>query len=120
MYLSEAGSDSYMTISKDGYEQGENQMAQAMANKKILNASFKNTDVCSGVTIFSFTDGWWKDGNNDVQDLGGQAPNSSGTPYDGAANEEYWGIVDIKRNKKKAFFEIKKIYSEKKDKIDVK
>lgn len=110
MYLAEAGSDSYMTISNEGYKQGENQLAQANANKKILNAIFNNVDICSGVTLFSFTDGWWKAGKNDVQDTGGWAPNSSGVPYDGSPNEEYWGIVDINRNRKKTFFEIKNIY----------
>ena len=33
MYLSEAGGDSYMTISRDGYEAGSNEKAQANANK---------------------------------------------------------------------------------------
>ena len=41
------------------------------------------------------------------QDIGGWAPNSSGVPYDGAPNEEYWGIVDIDRNKKETFEVIK-------------
>jgi len=100
MYLSEAGGDSYMTISRDGYEAGSNEKAQANANKNILNAIFKNQDICSGVTMFSFTDGWWKAGNPEKQDPGGWAPNSSGVPYDGAPNEEYWGMVDIDRNKK--------------------
>ena len=35
MYLSEAGGDSYMTISKDGYKQGINEKAQTDANAKI-------------------------------------------------------------------------------------
>ncbi len=110
MYLSEAGADSYMTIESHGYEQGENQQAQADATEKILEAVFSNKDVCSGVTLFSFTDGWWKAGNPRVQDTGGSAPNSSGVPYDGAPNEEYWGIVDIDRNKKAAFSVVKEIY----------
>jgi len=42
-----------------------------------------------------------------VQDLGGWAPNSSGVPYDGAPNEEYWGIVDINRAKKQTYEVIK-------------
>ena len=104
MYLSEAGGDSYMTISRDGYEAGSNEKAQANANKNILNAIFKNQDICSGVTMFSFTDGWWKAGNPEKQDPGGWAPNSSGVPYDGAPNEEYWGMVDIDRNKKETFY----------------
>ncbi len=112
MYLSEAGGDSYMTISRDGYEEGNNEKAQADANKNILNSVFNSTDICSGVAMFSFTDGWWKAGNNDSQDPGGWAPNSSGVPYDGSPNEEYWGMVDIERNKKLTFEVIKNKYTE--------
>jgi len=115
MYLSEAGGDSYMTISRDGYEAGSNEKAQADANKNILNAIFKNQDICSGVTMFSFTDGWWKAGNPEKQDPGGWAPNSSGVPYDGAPNEEYWGMVDIDRNKKETFEIISTKYLKLKD-----
>ena len=112
MYLSEAGGDSYMTISKNGYNQGVSEKAQADANDKILDAVFKNQTICSGVTLFSFTDGWWKAGNPDIQEPGGWAPNSSGVPYDGSPNEEYWGIVDIDRNKKETFKVIKNRYSQ--------
>ena len=115
MYLSEAGGDSYMTISRDGYEAGSNEKAQANANKNILNVIFKNQDICSGVTMFSFTDGWWKAGNPEKQDPGGWAPNSSGVPYDGAPNEEYWGMVDIDRNKKETFEIISTKYLKLKD-----
>ena len=107
MYLSEAGSDSYMTIERLGYSKGENQLAQANANSKILNSVFKNSNIVSGVLIFQFIDGLWKAGNPEKQDIGGWAPNSIGVPYDGAPNEEYWGILDIDRNKKKTFEVIK-------------
>ena len=110
MYLSEAGADSYMSITKDGYEMGVNEQAQADATVNILKSVFSNLDVCSGVTLFAFNDELWKAGNVDEYDQGGWAPNSSGVPYDGAPNEEYWGIVDINRNKKQAFYEVKKIY----------
>ena len=110
MYLSEAGADSYMTISKNGYEQGENQLAQADATRKILESTFNNQEICAGVALFAFVDEFWKAGNPDTQDPGGWAPNSSGVPYDGAPNEEYWGIVDIERNKKKAFYIVKEQY----------
>lgn len=103
MYLSEAGGDSYMTVSKDQYKEGVNEKVQADANAKILESVFNNLDVTTGVTLFSFTDGWWKAGNNDTQDVGGWAPNSTGVPYDGTPNEEFWGIVDIDRNKKETF-----------------
>ena len=112
MYLSEAGTDSYMTASLNGYDQGENEKAQADATKNILDQIFKHSDICSGVTIFAFVDELWKAGNNNKLDPGGWAPNSSGVPYDGAPNEEYWGIVDIERNKKMAYDVIKAKYKE--------
>ncbi|MET2986494.1 glycoside hydrolase family 2 TIM barrel-domain containing protein [Aureibaculum conchae] len=110
MYLSEAGGDSYMTISKDGYEKGDNEKAQADGTTKILNSIFESQEICSGVTLFSFTDGWWKAGNNKAQDIGGWAPNSTGVPYDGTPNEEYWGIVNLDRTKKKVFTIVKEKY----------
>jgi exo-beta-1,3-glucanase (GH17 family) len=116
MYLSETGGDSYMKIANEGYEQGENQKAQADAAKNILKVVFDSQEICSGVTLFSFTDGWWKAGNNDKQDIGGYAPKSTGIPYDGAPNEEYWGIVDINRNKKKVFIVVKEAYINKNNK----
>ena len=113
MYLSEAGSDSYMAIERLGYSKGENQLAQADANSKILNAVFENSNITLGVLIFQFADGLWKAGDSEKQDIGGWAPNSAGVPYDGAPNEEYWGIVDIDRNKKKSFEAIKKKFNNK-------
>lgn len=111
MYLSEAGGDSFMTITKSGYQKGENQKAQADANKKILDAVFENLENTLGVTLFSFTDGWWKAGENDKQNPGGWAPNSTGVPYDGTPNEEYWGVVDLERNKKETFEVVKAKYN---------
>jgi hypothetical protein len=110
MYLSEAGADSYMVSDGGGYSQGENEKAQAEANENILKEIFRQDKICSGVTLFSFADGWWKAGKPDQQDTGGSAPNSGGVPYDGAANEEYWGIVDIDRNPKRTFKVVKKAY----------
>jgi len=111
MYLSEAGADSYMTISKNGYKQGENQLAQADATTHILESVFSNQEICSGVTLFAFVDELWKAGNTNTLDPGGWAPNSGGVPYDGAPNEEYWGIVDIERNKKLVFSVVKEKFA---------
>jgi len=112
MYLSEAGADSYMTVKMNGYEQGENEKAQADATRNILDDIFRFPDICSGVALFSFADEWWKAGDNKTHDSGGWAPNSSGVPYDGAANEEYWGIVSIERNKKMSYEVVKQKYKE--------
>ena len=111
MYLSEAGADSYMTIAKYGYDMGENEKAQADATANILDAVINNQKICSGVTLFAFVDELWKAGNNNKLDPGGWAPNSSGVPYDGSPNEEYWGIVNIERDKKKAYEVVKQKYN---------
>lgn len=108
MYFSEAGADSFMTITKDHYEKGSNEMAQADAVKNILDATFNAPEISSGVTLYAFVDEWWKAGDNNNQDPGGWAPNSSGVPYDGTPNEEYWGILTIDRIKKNAFEIVKK------------
>jgi hypothetical protein len=110
MYLSEAGADSYMTKENIEYNIGENEKAQADAIANILEDTFKNKDICSGVTLYEFVDEWWKAGNNNQLDPGGWAPNSSGVPYDGTPNEEYWGILDINRNKKQAFEVVKSFF----------
>lgn len=107
MYLSEAGGDSFMKIAAQGYEKGPNQKAQAQANAKILDAILAASEITSGVTLFAFSDEWWKAGMPAQQDAGGWAPNSSGVPYDGTPNEEYWGIVDVDRNKKATFEVVK-------------
>ncbi len=111
MYLSEAGADSYMTAARDKYIQGENEVAQADATRNILDDIFRNTEICSGVTLFEFVDEWWKAGNNETLDPGGWAPKSSGVPYDGTANEEYWGIVKIDRYKKLSFDVVEKMFN---------
>jgi exo-beta-1,3-glucanase (GH17 family) len=113
MYLSEAGADSYMAAELNGYKQGENELAQANATRNILEQIFDHTDICAGVALFAFVDELWKAGNNDSSDPGGWAPKSSGVPYDGAANEEYWGIVKIDRSKKLAFDVVKEKFTEK-------
>lgn len=110
VYFSELGADSYMAVSQLGYEEGENQRAQADATQNLLEHILTDSTRAAGVAVFSFTDGWWKAGQPDQQDIGGWAPGSSGVPYDATANEEYWGLVDINRKKKEAFWVVKSFY----------
>ena len=111
LYLSETGSDSYMTKDYNEFKKGINEYAQAAANHNIIKNVFKMKDRLTGLVIFQFVDGLWKAGNPEKQDIGGWAPNSIGVPYDGSPNEEFWGIVDINRNKKKTFEVIKKFFN---------
>ena len=110
VYFSELGADSYMTVAKLGYEAGDNERAQADATEKMLGNILTESPRAAGVAVFSFTDGWWKAGQPDRQDVGGWAPGSSGVPYDGTANEEYWGLVDAHRHPKAAFEVVRTFY----------
>ena len=76
-----------------------------------MNDVFEYKAINTGVLVFSFTDELWKAGNPESQDVGGWAPESSGVPYDGTANEEYWGILDVNGHKKKAFYVLKQFYN---------
>lgn len=110
MYLSEAGADSYMSVEKMGYAQGKNEKSQADATRNILNDTFNNSKVCSGIALFAFVDEWWKSDDISTQSPGGWAPASGGVPYDGAANEEYWGLINIDRTTKEAYTVMKDFY----------
>jgi len=103
-YLSESGADRY---NKNlGHE---NQQEQATGDRTIWNNIKGKLDQCSGITYFSFVDEWWKGGNNNVQDVTGF---SMSIPYDSYANEEWWGIVDIERNKSLAYDALKAAFTE--------
>ena len=73
MYLSEAGGDSYMSITKDGYEQGYNENAQADANEEDPNHSpQRNRDMFwSGhVLIYRWMVESWESQNTRSRGLG--------------------------------------------------
>ncbi len=106
IYVSECGGDSY---NKAENQVREDQQAQAVRN--IINGIIGQYDLCLGATVFEFCDEWWKAGSDGVQNVGGSAPNSSFVPYDGSADEEYWGIVRRDRSKKGAFDQLKAIYA---------
>ena len=50
-----------MTIEKDTLAQGINEHAQALAVAHIIDEPLASE--FEGMTLFSFTDGWWKAGN---------------------------------------------------------
>ena len=58
-----------MTIEKDSLEQGVNERAQAVAVSHIIDELEPHAHEFEGMTLFSFTDGWWKAGNPEIQDI---------------------------------------------------
>jgi hypothetical protein len=97
MFIAESGGDAYPDPN-----------APATALPKIYNTVKSNTSICSGICFFEWVDEWWKCGNNGVQDACGFS--NGGVPYDGFANEEYWGLVDIYRNVRPGYNALKTAY----------
>lgn len=103
MFIGEYGSDAF-----DARIKAPNYSAQAFATKNlaqgILDEAFQTGGTVSGGFIFEFADEWWKDGSGlwDVHDDGGSAP--GGGPYpDRTFNEEWFGLLSIKRESRLAW-----------------
>ncbi len=114
MFLAEYGADAY-----DATQDAVNLAAQAQATRALSQelldhgAAPGSEGPCLGGTIFEWADEWWKDGDGSAstQEPGGIAP--GGGPYpDQTFNEEWWGVVDIDRNPRPAYQELKALYTE--------
>ncbi len=112
MYFGEFGADAYNSLIKS-----EDQASQAKATGALIAEIQKNQSaddpkaVALGGAIYEWNDELWKDPNGkaDVQDVGGIAP--GGGPYpDATFNEEWWGLVDIDRNPRQAYLEMKSLW----------
>ena len=78
---------------------------QAHATTALAAEIAARPDACVGGIIFELADEWWKDqaGAPDVHDVGGIAP-GSGPPPDDVFNEEWWGLVDVNRTPRLAYY----------------
>ncbi len=74
-------------------EEGENIQVQEV--KKQFNV-LKNLDI-AGMIVFEYSDEWWKDSWTK------KTKHSDATEHDFTDPEEFFGLVDIHRNKKKSF-----------------
>ena len=105
MYIGEYGADAW-----NANIDSEDQDSQAVATTRLLNEITEhdtlNGGPCTGGIIFEWADEWWKAGNPWSHDKGGIAP--GGGPYpDKTFNEEYWGLVTIDRETRKAYYAYK-------------
>jgi hypothetical protein len=110
MFLSEYGADAFNARIND-VDLPSHATAVRSLTQELYNNSVKYEDgVALGGTVFEFADEWWKAGNPNQQDNGGNAP--GGGPYpDATFNEEWWGLVSIDRVKRPAYDALKQLYT---------
>lgn len=108
LFLGEYGADAY-NANINSVDEASQAYATKTLTDLIVAESTVTGGVLSGGIIFEFNDEWWKaPGNVFHHDVGGIAP--GGGPYpDITFNEEWWGLVDIYRNKRQAFTAFKDV-----------
>lgn len=115
MFLSEFGTDSYFSTKWWPVKGGERRAPQAEYLQKLWGeirrerSASDPTKACIGGTVFEWTDEWWKTlpehgGKISRQDNGGfPTPWNKDAHPDGFANEEYFGVMTIRRAPKPAY-----------------
>lgn len=125
LYISEFGADAYnMNIGPLSLQTGspmgaEDTASQAFAVDSLIKEMFNNLSalnpnhVLIGGCIFEWNDEWWKPDNAapDLHDPGNLEKINGGPYPDHVFNEKWFGILDVDRNPRPAYFKVKKLYS---------
>ena len=123
LFLSEFGTDAFQSTSWWPVSGNENQVMQAnfvsalwldLAQELSANDPSK---VCLGGTVFEWNDEWWKTptGSPTVHDPDGFETTWNETAHpDGFANEEWFGIVNVNRERRQVYFNLQNYFSAKK------
>jgi hypothetical protein len=110
MFVGEYGADAYNTKLA-----AEDQDSQATATTRLTQQIRAQTNLTDpklpalGGCVFNLTDEWWKiAGTASTHDPGGF--DNSGVYPDGVADEEWWGILTVEREPRKAYAALKALY----------
>ncbi len=122
--MTEWGADGYNAARQEPDEENQAEFLKLQWQDIVRNAAGgKGEGNVLGGTLFEWTDEWWKGNENlphtwTVQDTAGHWQNTS-YHYDAYGvdkmnmNEEWWGVVSIKRVPKQAYTVLKSLWTEK-------
>lgn len=115
LFIAEYGADAY-NMNLPGYDPESQAAATEALTREILEQARRQGGGGArvlGGTLFEWADEWWKDagGSLSSQDVGGIAPGGGPHP-DQVFNEEWWGLVDIERQRRPAFDRLRAVFAE--------
>jgi hypothetical protein len=111
MFIGEFGTDAYDNAVAAVDEAAQAQWDLSLWHDLFWELSKRNPgDVALGGTAFVFNDEWWKVAPHDQHDAGGFA--FAGAHPDDFANEEYFGLLDIDRVPRQAYFTFAAAFSD--------
>lgn len=108
MYIGEYGADA---INRGVLDLNSQSFAVEALTREVLSNLSASGGISIGAVIFEWCDEWWKDASGAPwsHDIGGHAP--GGGPYpDRIFNEEWWGLVDIDRNIRPAYYTLQRLW----------
>jgi hypothetical protein len=103
MYFGEYGADAYDGTVGAVDEDTQADIVSGLTQEIHDNASVNGSGVCAGGMVFEFNDEWWKKNGGGWSEHDTDASWQNGAYPDPNMNEEWWGLVDIDRNPRKAY-----------------
>ncbi len=103
LYFGEYGADAYDGTKGQVDEQTQADIVAGLTEEIHANASVNGSGVCAGGIVFEFNDEWWKKDGGSWTEHDTDASWQNGGYPDPNMNEEWWGLVDIDRNPRKAY-----------------